>query len=83
MKMTGAKVIRINEYDPGRLVEDSAGRAEAVVILFTNEAREGQQNVGGEVKASLVYKDNDVEILRIIGAWMNENWESATFNVGY
>ena len=25
-----------------------------------NEAREGQQNVGGEVKATLVYEDNDL-----------------------
>ena len=25
-----------------------------------NEAREGQQNVGGKVKASLVYEDNDL-----------------------
>jgi hypothetical protein len=80
MRQTGVRVIRVSEPYPGHLVDDRNGKTEAVFIQFTNEARQGR-NVGGSVKASLVYEDNGVEVLRIIGAWMYGDSDSTMFQV--
>lgn len=51
------------------------------MIQFTNEARPGSRNAGALVRASLVYRDDQNELLRITGCWVNEATELAEFRV--
>jgi hypothetical protein len=81
MRMTGTRVVPVHEPQPTRFEEDAGGETKAVVIQFTNEARQGSRTAGASVKACLVYEDKGVEVLRIIGAWMYEDSDSASFRV--
>jgi len=51
------------------------------IIQFTNEARPEGLNIGGPVKASVVYENDGVEILRTLGNWLFEAREYADFRV--
>jgi hypothetical protein len=64
IQMTGAGVAFVSERGRGVWKEDVQGTEQAILIQFTNEARPGVRNVGGLVKAALVYK-NEAEVLRI------------------
>ena len=58
-----------------------AGTEEAILIQFTNEARPEVRNVGGLVKAELVYKNDQAEALRIIGSWLDASGDHTEFRV--
>ncbi len=62
IRMTGAGVASVSERGHGVYKEDVQGTEQAILIQFTNEARPGIPNVGGLVKAALVYK-NEAEVL--------------------
>jgi hypothetical protein len=53
----------------------------ALIVQFTNEARKGEENVGGYVKAHLIYRDAEGDRLRIKGTWLNESDDVAKFEV--
>ena len=57
IRMTGTGVASVSERGRGVWKEDVQGTEQVVVIQFTNEARPGVRNVGGLVKAALVYKN--------------------------
>jgi hypothetical protein len=78
--MTGAGVASVSERGRGVWKEDVQGTEQAILIQFTNEARPGIRNVGGLVKAELVYK-NEAEVLRIIGSWLNAGSDHTEFRV--
>ena len=57
IRMTGTGVAPVSERGRGGVERRRAGTEEAILIQFTNEARPGIRNVGGLVKAALVYKN--------------------------
>jgi len=61
--------------------ENEPGANLAVVIQFANEARPGIRNVGAPVQASLVYKDGQTEVERIIGGWVDARSDYTEFRV--
>jgi hypothetical protein len=79
--MTGTGVAPVSERGRGVWKEDVQGTEQAVVIQFTNEARPGVQNVGGLVKAALVYRNDQAEALRIIGSWLDASGDHTEFRV--
>lgn len=79
--MTRAMVYPVNEFAPTRFVEDRTGKAQAFVVEFTNEARHDEPTASTTIKASLVYEHNDTGILRIIGSWMQSDYDVKTFEV--
>ena len=80
IRMTGTGVASVSERGRGVWKEDVQGTEQAILIQFTNEARPGVPNVGGLVKAELVYK-NEAEVLRIIGSWLNAGSDHTEFRV--
>jgi hypothetical protein len=52
-----------------------------LAVQFTNEARRDSPNVGGLVKAHLVYGRGEEEIRRITGCWLNEAADMMGFRV--
>jgi len=80
IRMTGAGVASVSERGHGVWKEDVQGTEQAILIQFTNEARPGMPNVGGLVKAALVYK-NEAEVLRIIGSWLEAGGDHTEFRV--
>src|ERR1700693_1250556 len=80
IRMTGTGVASVSERGRGVWKEDVQGTEQAILIQFTNEARPGVRNVGGLVKAELVYK-NEAEVLRIIGSWLNAGSDHTEFRV--
>jgi hypothetical protein len=81
IRMTGTAVASVSERGRGVWKEDVQGTEQAVVIQFTNEARPGIRNVGGLVKAALVYKNDQAEVLRIIGSWLDAGGDHTEFRV--
>ena len=69
----------MSERGRGVWKEDVQGTEQAILIQFTNEGRPGG-NVGGLVKAALVYK-NEAEVLRIIGSWLDASGDHTEFRV--
>jgi hypothetical protein len=80
IQMTGAGVAFVSERGRGVWKEDVQGTEQAILIQFTNEARPGVRNVGGLVKAALVYK-NEAEVLRITGSWLDASGDHTEFRV--
>src|SRR6266478_1315515 len=78
IRMTGAGVASVSEHGRGVWKEDVQGTEQAVLIQFSNEARPGVRNVGGLVKAELVYK-NEAEVRRIIGSWLDASGDHTEF----
>ena len=81
IQMTSTGVAPVSERGRGVWKEDVRGTEQAVVIQFTNEARPGVRNVGGLVKAALVYKNDQAEVLRIIGSWLDASGDHTEFRV--
>jgi hypothetical protein len=81
IRMTGTGVAPVSERGRGVWKEDVQGTEQAVLIQFTNEARPGVRNVGGLVKAALVYRNDQAEALRIIGSWLDASGEHTEFRV--
>ena len=80
IRMTGTGVAPVSERGRRVWKEDVQGTEQAILIQFTNEARPGVRNVGGLVKAELVYK-NEAEVLRITGSWLNAGSDHTEFRV--
>ena len=80
IRITGTGVASVSERGRGVWKEDVQGTEQAILIQFTNEARPEVRNVGGLVKAELVYK-NEAEVLRIIGSWLNAGSDHTEFRV--
>ena len=80
IRITGTGVAPVSERGRGVWKEDVQGTKQAVLIQFTNESRPGVRNVGGLVKAELVYK-NEAEVLRIIGSWLDAGGDHTEFRV--
>jgi hypothetical protein len=81
VRMTGAGVASVSERGRGMWKEDVPGTEQAILIQFTNEARPGVRNVGGLVKAALVYKNDQAEVLGIIGSWLDASGDHTEFRV--
>jgi hypothetical protein len=81
IRMTGTSVASVSERGRGVWKEDVQGTEQAILIQFTNEARPGVRNVGGLVQAALVYKNDQAEVLRIIGSWLNAGSDHTEFRV--
>ena len=81
IRMMGAGVASVSERGRGVWKEDVQGTKQAVVIQFTNEGRPGIRNVGGLVRAALVYKNDQAEVLRIIGSWLDAGGDHTEFRV--
>ena|GEM_PF-5097859 len=87
---TGADIAPLAEIGSGIWSRDM-GRFErqwaiengqvALLAQFTNEARIATQNVGGPVKAQLVYGGQTGEFRRIAGCWLEESTDYANFRV--
>src|SRR4029077_3322221 len=80
IQMTSTGVASVSERGRGVWKEDVQGTEQAILIQFTNEARPGVRNVGGLVKAELVYK-NEAEVRRIIGSWLDAGGDHTEFRV--
>jgi hypothetical protein len=80
IRTTGTGVASVSESGRGVWKEDVHGTEQAILIQFTNETRPGVRNVGGLVKAELVYK-NEAEVLRIIGSWLDAGGDHTEFRV--
>src|SRR5437868_7825592 len=80
IQMIGTSVASVSERERGVWKEDVQGTEQAILIQFTNEARPGVRNVGGLVKAALVY-NNEAEVLRIIGSWLGASGDHTEFRV--
>src|SRR6266849_6220125 len=81
IRMTGTGVAPVYERGRGVWKEDVQGTEQAILIQFTNEARPGVRNVGGLVKAELVYKNDQAEVLRIICSWLDASGDHTEFLV--
>ncbi len=81
IRMTGTGVASVSERGRGVWKEDVQGTEQAILIQFTDEARPGVPNVGGLVKAALVYKNDQAEVLRIIGSWLDASGDHTEFRV--
>jgi hypothetical protein len=81
IRMTGTGVASVSERGRGVWKEDVQGTEQAILIQFTDEARPGVPNVGGLVKAALVYKNDQAEVLRIIGTWLDASGDHTEFRV--
>jgi hypothetical protein len=82
IKQTNVRVFFVNEYGlPLRITEDRGGKAQTAVIEFTNEAIRDKVNVGATIKASLVFENNDVGVLRTIGRWLRGEFDVKQFDV--
>ena len=81
IRMTGTGVAPVSERGRGVWKEDVQGTEQAVLIQFTNKARPGVRNVGGLVKAELVYRNDQAEALRIIGSWLDASGDHTEFRV--
>jgi hypothetical protein len=81
IRMTGTGVASVSERGRGVWKEDVQGTEQAILIQFTDEARPGAPNVGGLVKAALVYKNDQAEVLRIIGSWLDASGDHTEFRV--
>jgi hypothetical protein len=81
IRMTGTGVASVSERGRGVWKEDVQGTEQAILIQFTNEARPGVRNVGGLVKAALVYKNDQAEVLGIIGSWLDAGGDHTEFRV--
>jgi hypothetical protein len=53
----------------------------ALLARFTNEARRAAQNVGGLIKAQLIYRSQAGEFRRTGGCWLGEPTDFAEFRV--
>ena len=78
--MTGARVCRVTQIDHG-VWSEGHGYQDALAVQFTNEAKRDSQNVGGLVKALLVYRQGEAEIRRITGCWLNQSADMTEFRV--
>jgi hypothetical protein len=54
---------------------------QAVLARFTNEARGGQANIGGPVRAHLIYRSDGREFQRLSGCWLDEPADAVEFRV--
>ena len=81
IRMTVTGVAPVSERGRGVWKEDVQGTEQAVLIQFTNKARPGVRNVGGLVKAELVYRNDQAEALRIIGSWLDASGDHTEFRV--
>jgi hypothetical protein len=81
IRMTDAGIAFVSERGRGVWKEDVQGTEQAILIQFTNEAQPGVRNVGGLVKAELVYKNDQAEVLRIIGSWLDAGGDHTEFRV--
>ena len=81
IRMTGRGIAPVSESGRGVWKEDIQGTEQAILIQFTNEARPGGRNVGGLIKAELVYKNDQAEVLRIIGSWLDASGDHTEFRV--
>lgn len=87
---TGGMIAPVSEQSQGVWSRDM-GRFEkqwatengqvALVARFTNEARRGHQNVGGLIRAQLIYRCEGREIRRIVGSWLEAPTDLAEFRV--
>jgi len=90
MACIGVRVVPVSETGTG-IWSDNLGRFEmqiavaqaqqALIVQFTNAARSGSQNVGGPVKALLIYRSSGHEFRRIVGCWLDAKTDFAEFRV--
>jgi hypothetical protein len=80
MRMTRTGVAYVSERE-NIWRENEQDADPALIIQFTNEARPGVRNVGAPVQASLVYKDGQAEVERLIGGWVNATSDYTEFRV--
>jgi pyrimidine deaminase RibD-like protein len=78
---TDAHMAKVSQVDQG-VWSESYPAQDTFVIQFTNEAQRTGPNVGGLVKAQLIYRDAVKELRRITGCWLNQAADMTEFRVG-
>jgi hypothetical protein len=80
--VTVTRVAGVGQTGPTQWTEVAQHpRYQGILIQFTNEAVHGGRNFQPVVRASLVYRDEQNELLRIIGGWIDEATDLAAFRV--
>jgi hypothetical protein len=77
---TGSHVARVSQVSEG-VWSDRYPEQDAFIVQFTNEAKTDRQNVGGLVKAQLIYYDGVRELRRITGCWLYQAADMTEFRV--
>jgi hypothetical protein len=80
MVATGVRVAGVQRVSQD-VWSESHPVQDAFIVQFTNEARMDRQNVGGPVKAQLIYRDGVRELRRITGCWLNQAADMTEFRV--
>lgn len=78
--LTSARPVRIAQIAQG-VWSETHRTHDALIAQFTNEARAGGQNVGGLVKALVVYRDTDKVLRSGTGCWLDEPADMTEFRV--
>jgi hypothetical protein len=78
--LTSARPVRITQISQG-VWSETYRTHDALIVQFTNEARAGGQNVGGLVKALVVYRDADKVLRSGTGCWLDEHADMTEFRV--
>jgi hypothetical protein len=77
---TGCYVGMVSQIDHG-VWSESIRHQDAFIVQLTNEARRAGPNVGGLVKAQLIYRDGVRELRRITGCWLDQPADMTEFRV--
>jgi hypothetical protein len=78
--LTGCYVGMVSQIQNG-VWSELVHLQDAFIVQLTNEARTEGLNVGGLVKAQLIYRDGVRELRRITGCWLNQGADMTEFRV--
>jgi hypothetical protein len=81
MVATAAHVISVQRISQDVWSDRDSHVHDAFIVQFTNEARVGRQNVGGLVKAQLIFRNGVRELRRVTGCWLNQAADMTEFRV--
>jgi hypothetical protein len=74
IKITGCRTVPIRTGLDGSFYQPDAIGAgdQACIVAVTNDARRAGPNIGATVKATLIFRDGQQEILRGMGCWLGQ-----------
>jgi hypothetical protein len=83
VRLTGTRSACVTQFGPDLWKDDQyEGRWQnALVAQFVNEARPGSRHAPVLARASLVYTNNEKDVLRTTGCWVNEPADMVEFRI--
>lgn len=79
---SGAKIMCVRESTNGGVFfEQDGGQNFAAVVQFSNDAIKGTENKSAWIKATVIYRDREMERLRTTGSWLGQNSGDTYFGV--